>query len=74
MNEKLEQVIWAMREASDRAGLELTFDACAPLARAAVEALREPTDALAEVMNHHASNGMVDWRELHKAMIDEILK
>ncbi len=69
MNEKLEQVIWSMREASDRAGLELTFDACAPLARAAVEALREPTEAMRQSLPFDESMWFV-WT----TVIDEILK
>jgi hypothetical protein len=44
------------------------------LAMDAIAAMREPTEALAEVMNAHASNGMVDWRDLHTAMLDEALK
>lgn len=44
------------------------------VARAAIASMREPTEALSEAMNAHASNGTVDWRDLHNAMIDEVLK
>lgn len=42
-------------------------------ARAAIEVLRNPTDAIRNVMNKHAYNSMVDWDDLHCAMIDAIL-
>jgi hypothetical protein len=42
-------------------------------ARAALAELRDLTEHVAEVMSKHASNGMVDWRDLHAAMIDAIL-
>jgi hypothetical protein len=42
-------------------------------ARAAIAAMREPTDDVSERMSAHASNGMVDWRDLHYAMIDAAL-
>lgn len=43
-------------------------------ARAAIEAMREPTDAMREIMGSHASNGMVNWDDYHDAMIDAALK
>jgi len=46
---------------------------CQIKARYAVKSMREPTDDMANIMNRHASNGMVDWRDLHNAMIDAIL-
>lgn len=39
----------------------------------AIKAIREPTEDVAEIMSRHASNGMVDWRDLHKAFIDASL-
>lgn len=43
-------------------------------ARAAIEAMREPTDELRQIMGAHASNGFVNWDDYHDAMIDAALK
>lgn len=40
----------------------------------AIEAMRNVSDEVSEVMNRHASNGMVDWRDLHGAMIEAVLE
>lgn len=43
-------------------------------ARAAIAAMREPTEQVRNTMNAHASNGMVNWDDYHAAMIDAALK
>lgn len=43
------------------------------IVRVVLEALREPTEELSEFMSQQAANGMVDWRDLHRAMIDHVL-
>lgn len=43
-------------------------------ARNAIAAMRVPPEDIAEIMSAHASNGMVDWRDLHEAFIDAALK
>lgn len=43
------------------------------LAKAAIAAMREPTEEIREAMNSCAGNGMIDWEDLHKALIDEVL-
>lgn len=40
----------------------------------AIEAMRHLDDATSETMSRHAGNGMVDWRDLHSAMIDAALE
>jgi hypothetical protein len=62
---------WRPEPAADEGTL---MDSYRSSARAAIKAMREPLDGIAEAMNRHASNGMVDWRDLHEAMIDEMLK
>lgn len=42
-------------------------------ARAAIEAMREPSDDVREIMNGHAANGFVNWDDYHEAMIDAAL-
>mgnify|MGYP000515866537 CR=1 FL=1 len=44
-----------------------------PAARAAIEAMREPTDDVADAMNAATANGTVNWRDYHAAMIDAAL-
>ena len=45
MKELIERIAWAMREASESNGLELTFDACEPLARAAIDIIIASSEA-----------------------------
>lgn len=40
----------------------------------AIGALRHLSDGVDEAMSRHASNGMVDWRDIHTSLIEEILK
>jgi hypothetical protein len=44
------------------------------LAHEIIAAMREPPTDIAIAMSNHAANGMVDWRDLHEAMIDAAMK
>jgi hypothetical protein len=44
------------------------------IARDAIEVLLYPTTELARVMSEHARNGMVDWRDIVEAYLEEVLK
>lgn len=77
MSEMVDKVAWAMREVS-----EFTFDDCVPLARAAIEAMREPTDKMATVGFNIETDRYARYYpqedkcadECWRAMIDEVLR
>ncbi len=65
----IEKVARAIRDASDKTGME--YDICEiQLARAAIEAMREPTDE----MIHKVPIGYCTAREVWECMIDAALK
>lgn len=74
MNEMVERVASVLFEYAQQHDSPFHQESWLQYARAAIEAMREPTEHVSEAMSLHAANGMVDWRDLHKAMIDEALK
>lgn len=70
MSEMIERVAKAIAETVRNDGM-VTYDS----ARAAIEAMRDPTDEMASAFAASCDeHGMVMWKSGYRAMIDEALK